>query len=85
MPARPSDVRAWLKRFAEKKGMEVEEFVSDLPGQRIAYYCTIECPVEKPCPHVRVVEAMSHDGPDNALVKCFLAWANPELDFLDFA
>lgn len=81
MGARPSDVRAWLLNYADKKGLVVEEDVSDIPGQRIAYTCVItDYRDESYVPDS--VRAISHEGHDNALVMAFLNWSRADLDFL---
>lgn len=81
MPARPSEIRAFLLRYAKKKGLLVREHISDLPNEKhtgkSAFYCHVQ---DKE--GLSTATAISYEGPDNALCMAFLQWHNPELDFL---
>lgn len=77
--ARPSEIRAFLLRYAHRRGIAVKEYVSEEPGPA-AFFCHLAAPPEEP---IKTVTAISYECWDNALVMAFLQWQNPELDFLE--
>ena len=77
--ARPSEIRAFLLRYAHRRGIAVKEHVSEGPGPT-AFFCHLAAPPDEP---LKTVTAISYECWDNALVMAFLAWGNPALDFLE--
>lgn len=80
MPARDSELRAFLLRYAQKRGLLVKEHVSEPAGGGLAgFYCHIQAPGTVP---LKSATAISYEGRDNALVMAFLNYGNHELDFI---
>lgn len=77
MAARPSEIRAFLLRFAARKGLLVKEYVSDWRDGPIGFYCHVQS--NSP---IHSATAISLEGHDNALVMAFLSFYNSELNFL---
>lgn len=81
MSARPSEIRAFLLRFAAKRGIRVQEHISDAEGgAKTAFYCHLE---SAPGEWKKTSTSISYEGHDNALVMAFLSFSNPDIDFLD--
>lgn len=78
---RDSEIRAFLLKYALRKGIRVVEFTSDDPGRSVCYYAHLESPANGEKPR-ETATAVSNEGKDSALVKAFLYMANRELDFL---
>lgn len=80
MAARPSEIRAFLLRYAGKRGILVKEYTSE-PGEgvRTCFFCHLQAPPKEP---YKTATALSYEHGDNALVMAFLNYANSELDFL---
>ena len=78
---RPSEIRTFLLRYANKRGIRVQEFVSDELNKPILFYCHLEIPAHEKEPR-RTATALSNEGHDTALAKAFLYLGNPALDFL---
>lgn len=84
MSAKPSEIRAFLLRYAAKRGLTVKEHLSPSwetgkGGKEglTCWYCHVQNS-EK----TKSATAVSYQGPDNALAMAFLHFGNPELDFL---
>lgn len=78
MPARNSEIRFYLLRFASRNGLMVKEHLSPAwQAGRTCFYCHIQNKEGD-----RSSTAVSYEGPDNALCMAFLHWNNPELNFL---
>jgi hypothetical protein len=75
MRARPSEIRAYLYRYAAKNGIRIREHVSDW-DQPTAFFCHLER-------DGKTATAVSQEGHDNALVMAFLSLADPTINFLD--
>lgn len=73
MVARNSEIRSYLLRFAEKKGIRIKEYISE--GPRTGWFCHLEG-------NGRTSTAVSYEGHDNALVMAFLSFVNPSVDFI---
>lgn len=80
MPSRPSEIRAFLLRYAMKNQLIVKEHVSPSweSGGKTAFYCHIQSQDEIP----RSATAVSVEGFDNALAMAFMNFLEPTLDFL---
>lgn len=81
MPAKPSEIRAFLLKWAKDKNLIVKEHVSPswAGGGLTAFYCHVENQVDQK----KSATAISYEGHDNALVMAFLNFLDPSLDFLD--
>lgn len=80
MAARDSELRAYLLRYAKKRGLLVQEHVSEPAGGGLAaFYCHIQSARTEP---LKSATAVSTEGRDNALVMAFLNYGNREIDFL---
>lgn len=82
MPARPSEIRAFLARYAGKRRIIITEYTSD-PGEGegpVYYYCHLQSSGDDP---KRTATAVSKNGMDDALVMAFLSYADSSLNFLD--
>jgi hypothetical protein len=78
---RPSEIRAFLLRYAARRGILVKEYVPDpVPGEKNVFYCHLELPGDAPG---RSATAVSHEHADNALTMAFLNLGDPSIDFLD--
>lgn len=73
--ARNSEIRRYLLAFAAKRGISVEEHVSDEPWEKISFFCILKG-------GGKTSTAVSNEHHDNALVMAFLSFCNPEMDFL---
>lgn len=78
MSARPSEIRAFLLRYAAEKGILVHEHVSDWRDGPIAFYAHLQAKGEA----AKTATAVSYQHFDNALVMAFLSFLNPEINFL---
>ncbi len=83
MAARASEIRKFLLCYAARRGIRIQEFLSDEDGRPVVWYAHIEVPSGPDTPR-RTATAVSREGFDNALVMAFLYLGNPELDFLPF-
>jgi hypothetical protein len=80
MAARPSEIRSFLLRYAIRRGIRVQEHVSEPEGGGLcAFFCHLSAPPSEP---MKSVTAVSHEHHDNALTMAFLQWGNHELTFL---
>lgn len=82
MSARPSEIRAFLLRYAKKRGILVQEHTSGLleGDGPVTYFCHLQSPTTDP---LKTATAISQDGQDNALVMAFLNFSDSSIDFLD--
>lgn len=78
---KPSEIRTFLLRYAAKKKIRIQEFVSDELSRPICFYAHLEIPPKDGTPR-RTATALSNEGHDTALTKAFLYLSNSELDFL---
>ncbi len=79
MAARNSEIRSFLLRYAQKRGLLIQEYLSDFADGPIVWYCHIQ---DGKDPR-HSATAVSREGFDNALVMAFLSYGNPEINFLD--
>lgn len=80
MPARPSEIRAFLLRHAERKKLRLREHASEgVPGRKPSFFCHLQAADGDP---LKTATAVSKEHADNALVMSFLSFYNNELDFL---
>lgn len=79
MSPQKCEIRSFLLRYAERKGILVQEFISESEPHK-AFYCHVQ--VSKLDPR-KTATSVSFESADNALVMAFLSLGNPELDFLD--
>lgn len=79
MSARNSEIRSFLLRYAERRGLLVQEHISDWRDGPIAFFCHLQAGKDPG----KSATAISLEGPDNALVMAFLSFGNPDIDFLE--
>jgi hypothetical protein len=78
MPARNSEIRSYLLRFAAKKGILVQEYLSEWRDGPAIFYCHIQDGKDPK----RTATALSKEGFDNALCMAFLSFFEAECDFI---
>ena len=80
MSHRQSEIRSFLLRHAEKRGIRIQEHKSLTEEKgRAAFFCHIQAPIGEP---VKSATAVSYDCLDNALIMAFLSYGDSNLDFL---
>lgn len=77
---RPSEIRAFLLRYAAKRNILVKEYVSDHDHGPLVFYTHLQDGNGDP---KKTATAVSTEHHDNALVMAFLAFLDPGMDFLD--
>jgi hypothetical protein len=73
-PQRCSEIRRFLLRFAQRRGLRVQEHHSDFPES--LWFCRLESGDNG-------ATSVSAESADNALTMAFLAFENPAYNFLD--